>query len=959
MQVRQIGENSYIYCDVGDLDARDLDGVTFAVLFRVTSDDVWRTPVALHSSGGTAQGHVQVSAANTVVFGHASDTSASTFTVTDADGWVLVACSKASGTATPRMHKYLFSSGTWTHEDGDSTLTDGSTPGSGGTVRFGDWQGGDRLRGRMGAAAIFDAALSDGQVEDLAAGLGAWLGHGPQSLWLFDQASEAQRVRDLCGTSHQVEIQRTSVPDDPPPGWTYGGAPILVTITAAAAEKSATDDAAVTDSATLTIATVHEVTESATVTESASVGTTPAGPELPTLFIEAAFTADAITSGTALVLDDPERGLLDTATLGSGAEIWEDITRYCSSVNIRQGSTRADSPILKYETGTATLTLRNEDRRFDPTNLDGPYVHTGVSSAVQEVLNDNPGFELGATGWNTIGGGTLTQVDDQIYAGSKAGKLTPDGVTASPSLVTDWQQDLAPGETYYASAWVRRSTAGYVYLAFHWYDESAAVVELENSTEFFVPADTWQYISFTAQAPDDATQGPMLITMPGTPAAEDVLWVDAATFARLPETSTTQVVPMVPIRIRAGWKLPTFPGLAVQDATELPDSDREFVGDMTAAPFQIGDWVALYDSTRTLYPPGMHYWRVVAIEDAGGGLSRITVSEPLPQAPIPGDVLIGGNMIFDLWQGYADSWDVAWTGPNASEVTVNASDIFKVLNGIQLPENAGVGAGDDSGARVSRVLNDIGWSATGRAIYQGDTTLQATTYGTDALSELQKASDSELGELYIDGAGRVFFRSRNASFSEDRSAVPQMVFGDGGAGELGYLNVEISYDDTQLINDVRIGRDGGTPQGAFDGGSINRYMRHSFERTDLQMDDDEVARTYAQFLVSQRAEPELRFDALEFRLTDIVPAYVPGTEHTQDAAHILSRRIGDRITVKRRPPGGGDVIERACHIRGVEHTITPGGWLIKYTLADARTLTFLTLDSEVLGVLDAGNKLGF
>lgn len=959
MQVRQIGENSYIYCAIGDLSGRTLGDVTFAVLIRVTSDDVWRTPIALHDASGTAYGHIQLSTSNTVVFGHGSDHSASTFTVDEADGWVLVVCSKGSGTETPRMHKYAFDSATWTHEDGDSTLTDGTLPGAGGTVRFGDWQGGDRLRGRMGVAAVFGEQLSDTQVESLATGLGAWYAYGPQSLWPFDQASISQRIRDLCGTSHQVDIQRTSVPDDPPPGWSYGGSISFVTLTAPASDKSVTDDAAMTDSASVTVATLLDSTDPATFSESASVGTSQAGPPLPGLFIEAAFTSDDPSSSTVLVLDDPERGILDTATLGSGAEIWEDITRFCTSVNIRRGSSRVDSPIIRYETGTCSMTFRNEDRRFDPTNLDGPYVNTGVSSASQEVLNDNPGFELGINGWVVSDGVTLTQTTEQWYAGSKAGKFVPDGVAENPFIATDWQQGLTQGDTYMASAWVRLDTAGYVYLSFHWYDESASLVEIETSTEFFVPADTWQYVSFTVQAPDDTVQGPILLTMPGTPAATDVMWVDSMMFARLTEEKFTQVTPMVPIRVRAGWKLPTFPGLAVQDATTLPDSDREFVGDMRAAPFQVGDWVALYNSAREMYSVGLHYWRVVAIEDADGDLSRITVSEPLPQTPIAGDYLIGGDMVFGLFQGFADSWEVEWEGPYASQVTLNASDVFKVLNGIQLPENAGVGEGDLSGARVNRVLNDIGWSTTGRATYAGNTTLQATAYGTDALSELQLAADSELGELYIDEAGRVFFRSRNASFSEDRSAAPQIVFGDGGDTETRYLDVEMSYDDTHLINDVRIGRKDGTAQGAFDGGSIYRFMRHSFERTDLQMDSDDVALTYAQFLVSQRSTPELRFDALQYRLRDEIVSAPSGEQHAQDGAHLLSRRIGDRIEVRRRPPGGGDTIERSCHIRGIEHTITPGDWLVKYTLQDARSLTFLTLDSDTLGELDANNKLGF
>jgi hypothetical protein len=34
---------------------------------------------------------------------------------------------------------------------------------------------------------------------------------------------------------------------------------------------------------------------------------------------------------------------------------------------------------------------------------------------------------------------------------------------------------------------------------------------------------------------------------------------------------------------------------------------------------------------------------------------------------------------------------------------------------------------------------------------------------------------------------------------------------------------------------------------------------------------------------------------------------------------MLGRDFGDRITVKRRPPGGGSAIVRDCFVRGIEH----------------------------------------
>lgn len=99
----------------------------------------------------------------------------------------------------------------------------------------------------------------------------------------------------------------------------------------------------------------------------------------PTVRIEAAFTVDG-AFGTALVLDNPTTGVLNTATLSE--EVWTDITAYAQSVDVRRGASRAESPILRFEAGVMTITLDNSDRRFDPSNTAGPYVTLGGISQV-------------------------------------------------------------------------------------------------------------------------------------------------------------------------------------------------------------------------------------------------------------------------------------------------------------------------------------------------------------------------------------------------------------------------------------------------------------------------------------------------------------------------------------------------------------------------------------------------
>ncbi|WFE41959.1 hypothetical protein [Micromonospora sp. WMMD998] len=399
-------------------------------------------------------------------------------------------------------------------------------------------------------------------------------------------------------------------------------------------------------------------------------------------------------SGTSLTLDDTSRGVLGTGTLAADG-VWTDVTPYVVSVSTRRGATRADGPILRYEAGTATIVLRNDDRRFDPTNLDGPYVAAG----------------------------------------------------------------------------------------------------------------------------------------------------------------DTQVKPMRAVRVRAAWASATYP----------------------------------------------------------------------------------------LWQGYADEWRVSYDGPNSSQVALTCSDGFSVLASHDRGASVPAGGGEDTGARVGRILDSVDWPDVDRVIAVGDSTVQETTLADNALAELLLTVDSELGELYMDAQGRVTFRNRRGVVEDDRSATSQATFGDGGGGELPYADVVVSYDAQSIYNRVSIARVGGTAQVAEDTASQSAYLVRTYTRTDLLLESDSECADYAGYLLHQGRQPELRFASILLK-------------PSRDAGlwpQALGREIGDRVTAVRRPPGGGDPIERDVIVRGIEHeVVVDQEWRTRFVFQSASRLSFLVLDDAALGALD-------
>ncbi len=143
-----------------------------------------------------------------------------------------------------------------------------------------------------------------------------------------------------------------------------------------------------------------------------------------------------------------------------------------------------------------------------------------------------------------------------------------------------------------------------------------------------------------------------------------------------------------------------------------------------------------------------------------------------------------GSLAYSLFTGYVRSWTppTAQLGPDYDYTVVQATDAFCVLAGITIPAIGSLaGVGELSGARVARILAAAGWYATAQGLSDidpGQSAVQGTTFGATALSLLQLTADSEVADLYTDGAGRVTFRDRHAPLTDPRSTTVQAVFGD-------------------------------------------------------------------------------------------------------------------------------------------------------------------------------------
>ncbi len=131
---------------------------------------------------------------------------------------------------------------------------------------------------------------------------------------------------------------------------------------------------------------------------------------------------------------------------------WTDISAYVRSAKVVRGSTRVDSPTVRYEAGTAELRLDNRDRRFDPTNLAGPYTASFSS--------DSGSFKFKCAQSNFYGLGLTVLV--KSLAGQTASIVN---VTSKATGTTSSSTIAKPAGT----------VAGHKMLVFHFFDVGDAV----------------------------------------------------------------------------------------------------------------------------------------------------------------------------------------------------------------------------------------------------------------------------------------------------------------------------------------------------------------------------------------------------------------------------------------------------------------------------------------------------
>lgn len=181
---------------------------TFAAIVKKANDTGFGSLISV-SGGAGGEFTFQQNGSRTSLWHEPNTTSSSSAYWEAAMGWCLVAISRADGNSTVRHHRYRYDTQTWDHTDG-GTLTETASP-SGASLWLGTYNGSlEWMAMDLAVVGVFPSALSDGTLEGLTSGIGAWESASPTGLWMLNQ-STVTPITDRVGNGDEIAINGTTV----------------------------------------------------------------------------------------------------------------------------------------------------------------------------------------------------------------------------------------------------------------------------------------------------------------------------------------------------------------------------------------------------------------------------------------------------------------------------------------------------------------------------------------------------------------------------------------------------------------------------------------------------------------------------------------------------------------------------------------------------------------------------
>lgn len=292
-----------------------------------------------------------------------------------------------------------------------------------------------------------------------------------------------------------------------------------------------------------------------------------------------------------------------------------------------------------------------------------------------------------------------------------------------------------------------------------------------------------------------------------------------------------------------------------------------------------------------------------------------------------------------LFSGYTTEYRYTYPqGQETAYVDIYVSDAFRNLQLSQVSTVTGGTAGQNTGARIGKILDQVNFPASMRTIATGNSLCQADPGTTrTSLGVIKNAEFSEQGAFYIDGSGNAIFKNRNQVVSSIATTPIEFNQTTG----IPYKSLVYAFDDKLIINQASITRVGGSMQFAENTASATRYMPRSYSQQDLVIDTDANALNIARTYVATRAETVIRIDAMTLDLLD--------TAVPTDTVIGLDYFTNCKIT---NVQPDGSTIVKTLQVQGLAWDITPNRMQVTVTTLEPITDGFVIGSAErgIIGV---------
>ena len=296
-----------------------------------------------------------------------------------------------------------------------------------------------------------------------------------------------------------------------------------------------------------------------------------------------------------------------------------------------------------------------------------------------------------------------------------------------------------------------------------------------------------------------------------------------------------------------------------------------------------------------------------------------------------------GGVGYFLFSGYTT--DYKYTYPQNQEtgyVDIICSDAFRLMQQAGITTVASATAGQDTGTRIGKILDQVSWPTSMRTIDTGQTTCVADpATSRTALDALKNAEFSEQGAFFINQEGTAVFLNRTNVIKTYGQTPIEFNQTTG----IPYTNLTFAFDDKLIINSAGMTRVGGVQQVSEDSASIAKYFPHQLNESNLIAQTDADTLNIAKIYVATRKETTIRIDAMT---VDLLDPDVP-------TATMLDIDYFQPLKITNVQPDGSTIV-KTLQAQGLAWDITPNSMKVTLTTLEPIVEGFI-IGSSVSGII--------